>query len=136
VRAAQQGVRAQGASVKIKRIVSNIATSNVDKASAFYQEILGLKVLMDLGWIRTYGSSSKMTIQVSVMSEGGSGTPVPDMSIEVDDVEEALMRVRKAGIAIEYGPATEPWGVRRFYVRDPFGKLINILQHEQQAIAP
>ena len=123
-------VRAQGASVKVKRIVSNVATSDVDKANAFYQEILGLKVLMDLGWIRTYGSSSKMTIQVSVMSEGGSGTAVPDMSIQVDDVEEALMRVRKAGIAIEYGPATEPWGVRRFFVRDPFGKLINILQHE------
>jgi catechol 2,3-dioxygenase-like lactoylglutathione lyase family enzyme len=116
--------------VKIKRIVSNVATPDVDKANAFYREILGLKVLMDLGWIRTYGSSAKMTIQVSVMSEGGSGTAVPDISIEVDDVEEALVRVRKAGIAIEYGPATEPWGVRRFYVRDPFGKLINILQHE------
>ena len=116
--------------MKVKRIVSNIATSDVDKASTFYKGILGLKVLMDIGWIRTYGSSSKMTIQVSVMSEGGSGTAVPDMSIEVDNVEEALMRVRKAGIAIEYGPASEPWGVRRFYVRDPFGKLINILQHE------
>ena len=54
--------------MKVKRIVSNVATSDVDKASAFYKEILGLKVLMDLGWIRTYGSSSKMTIQVSVMS--------------------------------------------------------------------
>jgi len=116
--------------VKVKRIVSNVATSDVDKANAFYKEILGLKVLMDLGWIRTYGSSAKMTIQVSVMSEGGSSTAVPDMSIEVDDVEEALMRVRNAGIAIEYGPATEPWGVRRFFVRDPFGKLVNILQHE------
>ena len=116
--------------MKVKRIVPNVATPDVDKASAFYKEILGLKVLMDLGWIRTYGSSSNMTIQISVMSEGGSGTAVPDMSIEVDDVEEALTRVRKAGIAIEYGPATEPWGVRRFYVRDPFGKLINILQHE------
>jgi catechol 2,3-dioxygenase-like lactoylglutathione lyase family enzyme len=116
--------------VKIKRIVSNVATPDVDKANAFYREILGLKLLMDLGWIRTYGSSSKMTIQVSVMSEGGSGTAVPDMSIEVDNVEEALVRIRKAGIAIEYGPATEPWGVRRFYVRDPLGKLINILQHE------
>jgi catechol 2,3-dioxygenase-like lactoylglutathione lyase family enzyme len=116
--------------VKVRRIVSNVATSDVDKASAFYQEILGLKVLMDLGWIRTYGSSAKMTIQLSVMSEGGSGTPVPDLSIEVDNVEEALKRVRKAGIAVEYGPATEPWGVRRFFVRDPFGKLINILQHE------
>ena len=116
--------------MKVKRIVSNVATSDVDTANAFYKEILGLEVLMDLGWIRTYGAGAKMTIQVSVMSEGGSGTAVPDMSIEVDDIEEALVRVRKAGVAIEYGPATEPWGVRRFYVRDPFGKLINILQHE------
>ena len=116
--------------MKVNRIVSNVAASHVDKARVFYEEILGLEVLMDLGWIRTYGSSSKMTIQVSVMSEGGSGTAVPDMSIEVDNVEEALTRVRKAGIAIEYGPATEPRGVRRFYVRDPLGKLINILQHE------
>jgi catechol 2,3-dioxygenase-like lactoylglutathione lyase family enzyme len=116
--------------VKVKRIVANVAASDVEKANAFYKDVLGLKVLMDLGWIRTYGSSAKMTIQVSVMSEGGSGTAVPDISIEVDDVEEALMRVRKAGIAIEYGPATEPWGVRRFFVRDPFGKLVNILQHE------
>jgi catechol 2,3-dioxygenase-like lactoylglutathione lyase family enzyme len=116
--------------LKVKRIVSNVATSDINKAGTFYKDILGLEVLMDLGWIRTYGSSAKMTVQVSVMSEGGSGTPVPDMSIEVDDVEAALARVRKAGIAIEYGPADEPWGVRRFFVRDPFGKLINILQHE------
>ena len=115
--------------MKVNLIVSNVAASDVDKANAFYKEILGLTVLMDLGWIRTYGSSAKMTTQLSVMSEGGSGTAVPDLSIEVDDVEEALARVRKAGIAIEYGPATEPWGVRRFYVRDPFGKLVNILQH-------
>jgi len=52
------------------------------------------------------------------------------MSIEVDDIETALARVKKAGIPIEYSQESEPWGVRRFYVRDPFGKLINILQHE------
>jgi catechol 2,3-dioxygenase-like lactoylglutathione lyase family enzyme len=116
--------------MKVKRIVSNVAASDVEKATAFYKDVLGLEVLMDLGWIRTYGSGSKMTIQMSVMSEGGSGTAVPDISIEVDDVDEALSRVRKAGVAVEYGPAKEPWGVRRFFVRDPFGKLINILQHE------
>ena len=116
--------------MKVKRIVSNVAASDMDKANAFYKDFLGLEVLMDLGWIRTYGSSAKMAIQMSVMSEGGSGTPVPDLSIEVDDIEEALRKARKAGIAIEYGPATEPWGVRRFFVRDPFGKLVNVLQHE------
>lgn len=117
-------------SLKVNRIVSNVAAFNVEEASAFSHDILGLKLIMDLGWIRTYGSSSKMTIQVSVASEGGSGTAVPDISIEVDDLREALARVQKAGIPIEYGPTSEPWGVRRFYVRDPFGKLINILQHE------
>ena len=116
--------------MKVKRIVSNVASADIEKATAFYKNILGLKVLMDLGWIRTYGSNAKMTIQVSVMSEGGSGTAVPEMSIEVDDLDDALTRVREAEIAIEYGPASEPWGVRRFFVRDPFGKLINILQHE------
>ena len=71
-----------------------------------------------------------MAPQVSIATEGGSGTPVPDLSIEVDDLDEAAQRVLDAGLIIEYGPTTEAWGVRRFYIRDPFGKLINILQHE------
>jgi catechol 2,3-dioxygenase-like lactoylglutathione lyase family enzyme len=37
--------------------------------------------------------------------------------------------MRAAGFVVEYGPVTEPWGVTRFYVRDPFGHLVNILQH-------
>ena len=115
--------------MEVKRIVLNVAASDLQKADAFYKEVLGLQTLMDLGWIRTYGSGSTMPIQVSIASQGGSGTAVPDMSIEVDDVEDALRKVRKAGIPIEYGPATETWGVRRFFVRDPFGKLVNILQH-------
>ena len=56
---------------------------------------------------------------------------MPDISIEVDDVDAVLEKARAMGIGIEYGPADEPWGVRRFYVRDPFGKLINILSHVQ-----
>lgn len=115
--------------MKVKRIVANIATDDVAKAKQFYRDILGLDVLMDHGWLVTYGSAEKMTVQVGVATEGGSGTPVPDLSIEVDDVEEALQRMKKAKIRIEYGPADEPWSVRRFFVRDPFGKLVNILMH-------
>jgi catechol 2,3-dioxygenase-like lactoylglutathione lyase family enzyme len=113
----------------VKRIVANIAAENVAAARRFYQDILGLDLLMDHGWIATYGSSQKMSVQVSIASEGGSDTPVPDLSIEVDDLDTALQRMKKAKVAIEYGPASEPWGVRRFYVRDPFGRLINILMH-------
>jgi len=115
--------------MKVRRIVANIATAEPAAADAFYRDVLGLDLLMDHGWLRSLGSTEKMTVQVGIASQGGSGTPVPDLSIEVDDLSGVLARVRRAGIAIEYGPVDEPWGVRRFYVRDPFGKLVNLLQH-------
>ncbi|WP_159586347.1 VOC family protein [Chelativorans xinjiangense] len=115
--------------MKVKRIVANIGTEDVAAAQRFYGDVLGLDVLMDHGWIVTYGTREEARTQVSFAVEGGSGTPVPDLSIEVDDLEAALERVRKAGFAVEYGPADEPWGVRRFFVRDPFGRLVNILIH-------
>ncbi|MEO8737060.1 MAG: VOC family protein [Edaphobacter sp.] len=115
--------------MRVKRIVADIDTNNIAAAKVFYQDVLGLDLLMDHGWIATYGSREEMSIQISFASQGGSGTPTPDLSIEVDDLDTALERMRRAGFPIEYGPADEPWGVRRFYVRDPFGKLINILAH-------
>jgi catechol 2,3-dioxygenase-like lactoylglutathione lyase family enzyme len=115
--------------MQVKRIVANIAAADISAASRFYRDILGLEVLMDHGWIVTYGSSRKASVQIGIASEGGSGTPVPDLSIEVDDLDTALERMQDADVAIEYGPADEPWGVRRFYVRDPFGRLVNILMH-------
>ena len=115
--------------MKVKRIVTDIATPDPSAARRFYQEVLGLEVLMDQGWIVTYGSRKAMPVQISFAAHGGSGAPTPDLSIEVDDVDEALKRMKKAGFAIEYGPADEPWGVRRFFVRDPFGKLVNVLAH-------
>ena len=54
----------------------------------------------------------------------------PDLSIEVDNLDEIHQRAVAAGLSIEYGPTSVPWGVRRFYVRDPFGRLLNILAHE------
>ncbi|OHV71383.1 glyoxalase [Mesorhizobium sp. LCM 4577] len=115
--------------MKVRRIVANIETPDIAAAKRFYQDVLGLDVLTDQGWIPTCGSAETMTVQVSFMAEGGSGTPVPDLSIEVDDVDAALAGMKKAGFVVEYGPADEPWGVRRFYVRDPFGRLVNILAH-------
>lgn len=116
--------------MKIRRIVANVATPDPAQAEAFYGRVLGLDLLMDQGWIRTYGRADERVVQAGFMAEGGSGTPVPDLSIEVDDLDDALARVAEAAVPIEYGPVSEPWGVRRFFVRDPFGRLVNVLQHE------
>jgi catechol 2,3-dioxygenase-like lactoylglutathione lyase family enzyme len=115
--------------VAVKRIVANIAAGDITRAKAFYADLLGLRPVMDLGWIQTFAAETATVPQVSVATQGGTGTPVPDISIEVDNLDEVHQRIVAAGLRIEYGPIDEPWGVRRFYVRDPFGRLINVLAH-------
>ena len=118
----------------VKRIIANIAAPHPEAARAFYCDILGLEAVMDHGWIITFAAPAMNgRPQVSIASEGGSGTAVPDLSVEVDNLEEVQQRAEKAGLKVEYGPTDEPWGVRRFYVRDPFGRLINVLSHSGAA---
>jgi catechol 2,3-dioxygenase-like lactoylglutathione lyase family enzyme len=113
----------------VRRIVANISAADPDRARAFYEKLLDLKVVMDHGWILTFASEASAAPQLSIASEGGSGTPVPDLSIEVDDVDEIYQRAKSAELEIAYDIVDEPWGVRRFYVRDPFGRILNILSH-------
>ena len=115
----------------VQRIVANMATDRFESVKAFYCGILEMKIVMDLGWIVTLASGAPSTPQLSFAHEGGSGTPVPDLSIEVDNLDEVHQRALAAGFPIEYGLVTEPWGVRRFYMRDPVGRLLNILSHRQ-----
>jgi catechol 2,3-dioxygenase-like lactoylglutathione lyase family enzyme len=113
----------------VRRIVANIATPDPRKAHRFYGEVLGLEIVMDHGWIVTFADEGQSAPQVSFASEGGSGTPVPDLSVEVDDVDDVYRHAVAAGFEITYAITDEPWGVRRFFVRDPFGKIVNILSH-------
>lgn len=113
----------------VLRIVANLACDDPSALGAFYADLLGLTVVMDHGFITTLAGPGSAPVQLSFASEGGSGTDVPALSIEVDDLDGVLARAGQLGFAPVYGPVTEPWGVRRFYLRDPAGTLINILSH-------
>ena len=113
----------------VLRITANIAHPDPAQVADFYRQVLGLQVAMDMGWIVTLAGEGPGPIQLSTMSEGGSGTPVPPLSVEVDDLDGVLDRARSLGHAPEYGPVDEPWGVRRAFLRDPAGTLVNVLVH-------
>jgi hypothetical protein len=91
--------------MQVKRIIANVATPDPSAVDEFYRDILGLDLAMDHGWIRTYAGAAKMTVQVSFASEGGSNTPVSDLSIEVDDLDEALRRVQASASRWSTGPS-------------------------------
>lgn len=115
--------------MSVKRIVSDISSLDPELGHEFYGAFLELDLVMDQGWIRTYASKSDAPVQISIAAHGGSGTQTPDLSIEVEDVDTYYQRAIALGYDIIYPLTDEPWQVRRFYVRDPFGKVINILSH-------
>src|SRR5215472_7066084 len=88
----------------VKRIVPNIASDQLDKAKSFYAEMLDMDVVMDLGWIVMFAAASNANPQVSVATEGGSGTSVPDLSVEVDNFDEVLLRLRRSGLPSNMDP--------------------------------
>ena len=114
----------------VRRIVPNLHAPDPARARAFYADLLGLEAVMDHGWIVTFADThATMAPLVSIATEGGSGTPVPALSIEVDDADAVHARALSLGLEIVYPLVDEPWGVRRFHVRDPFGNVVNILAH-------
>ena len=114
----------------VKRIVANMLTAEPALAKPFYGDIFDMHPVMDHGWIQTLAADGAPAgPQLSFASEGGAGAPVTDLSIEVEDLDAILSRVAAAGLPIVYGPVEEPWGVRRFFLRDPYGRLVNVLAH-------
>lgn len=116
----------------LRRVVHHVHAAEVRAAEKFYADIFGMKVLMDAGHIVFYGADGTGPIQLAVSSSGGAGAPSPDITIEVDDLDQVLSNCRRDGIALEYGPSDESWGVRRFYIRDPHGTLINVMTHTER----
>jgi predicted enzyme related to lactoylglutathione lyase len=113
----------------VKRIKPNILSERLDESSAFYTDVIGLDGRDGLDWILFFGTDRR-EVQLSVMKLDVKAHIHPDVSIEVDDVDEVYERARAAGAEIVYPITDEEWGLRRFFVRDPNGAVINVTQHE------
>ena len=113
----------------VRRIVPDLHAEDPRAGAAFYAEVLGLEVAMDLGWIVTYAEPGNPAAQLSVMSHDATAAVVADVSVEVEDVDAAHAAALARGDEIVHPLTDEPWGVRRFFVREPHGKVINVLGH-------
>jgi predicted enzyme related to lactoylglutathione lyase len=113
----------------VRRVVPNFHSSDPAAGRAFYEEVLGLEVAMDMGWIVTFAAPGNPTAQISVMADDATAPVHPDASVEVDDVDAAHAAAQRLGYEILHPLTDEPWGVRRFFVREPHGKVVNVLSH-------
>ena len=114
-----------------KRIVPDITSDRMDESRKFYSEFLGLQLAMDMGWVLTFVSPTNPTAQITLMQASTSSVPNPNLSIEVDDVDAVHAKAAELGLQIVYPLTNEPWGVRRFFVTDPNGVVVNVMSHRK-----
>jgi catechol 2,3-dioxygenase-like lactoylglutathione lyase family enzyme len=121
--------------VTIQRTVPNIKSVCPQQSREFYVDVLGFEVAMEKDEIITFASPQHPMVQLSVVRQDASIGPHPSVSIEVDDVDVVYAKAIGQGLTIVYPLTDEPWGVRRFFVHDPNGAVINILSHVSPALS-
>jgi len=117
--------------MSIRRVVPDITCNQIHESRKFYTEFLGFDVAMDMDWVVTLVSPSNPTAQITLVQETGSAEPQPNMTIEIDDVDAVHAKAVGLGLKIVYRLTDEPWGVRRFFVTDPNGVVINVMNHQK-----
>ncbi|MGH3099255.1 MAG: VOC family protein [Streptosporangiales bacterium] len=116
--------------MSVRRIVPYAEGTNLPASQAFYAEVLGLEVAMD-DPVLGLTSPDNPTAQV-LIPPVGMDDPQPRFGVDVGDpaaVDAAHAAAVERGLSIVYPIRNEPWGVRRFFVEDPGGTIVNVLAH-------
>lgn len=115
------------------RIVPYIESADFDAMKAFYVGVLGLEVAMEEPGSAFLGLASPDNRSAQILVAAvAAGQSLPRLGIDVGDaaaVDRVLAAAIEAGSEVVYPVTDEPWGIRRFFVRDPSGAVVSILGH-------
>lgn len=114
----------------VRRILPYADGENLAASRDFYVDVLGLDVAME-DPVLCLTSPGEPAAQVIVLPPGAEN-PQPRFGIDMghpDAVDATHAEAVRRGLPIVYPLTDEPWGVRRFFLRDPSGTTVNILAH-------
>jgi catechol 2,3-dioxygenase-like lactoylglutathione lyase family enzyme len=110
------------------RVTTDLSVPDIDGARSFYRDYLGLdEEDLGLDWVVRFVVPSSGE-HVQLVSRDRTASENPSITVKVDDVDDAYAAARGGGYDIVHPLTTEPWGIRRFFVRAPDGTVLNIAQ--------
>jgi predicted enzyme related to lactoylglutathione lyase len=111
------------------RVTTDLTVPDIEEAMAFYGDYLGLDSEdMGLDWVTRFVVPSSGE-HIQLVSRDATAPENPLVTVKVDDVDVASAEARRRGYEVVHPLTTEPWGIRRFFVRAPDGTVLNIAQH-------
>jgi catechol 2,3-dioxygenase-like lactoylglutathione lyase family enzyme len=116
--------------MQVNRIIADLPVSDIDASRRFYTELFGLSLEeFNLGWVARF-TSPDTGAHLQVVTADATAPEAPIISVLTPDVDAAYAEAQQLGVEIVHPLTTEAWGVRRFFVRDPDGNVLNILQDQ------
>lgn len=117
--------------MRVHSIIADLPVADLAAAHRFYADYLGLSVEeFNLGWVARL-TSPETGAHLQVVTRDATAPRDAVISVKVDDVDEAYAEARRRGFEIVHPLTEEEWGVRRFFVRDPDGNVLNIVAHKE-----
>jgi catechol 2,3-dioxygenase-like lactoylglutathione lyase family enzyme len=116
--------------VTVVRIHPYPSGDDIAGSRDFYLGVLGLEVAME-DPVLCLRSPTNPSAQV-ILEPPGFENPQPSLGVELADpdaVDQAHADALARGLRVVYPLTDEPWGVRRFFVEDPGGTVVNVLAH-------
>jgi catechol 2,3-dioxygenase-like lactoylglutathione lyase family enzyme len=113
----------------VRRIIPYHESPDFEATRGFYARVLGLEEGSFGGGYIGFGAGQAQVL----FAPPGVEPQLPDMGVDVgsrEALDAAHAHALRDGHEVMYGPVDEPWGVRRFFVRDPNGVVISVLSHE------
>jgi catechol 2,3-dioxygenase-like lactoylglutathione lyase family enzyme len=114
----------------VRRIVAYAGGGQIAASRDFYVEVLGMRVSME-DPVLDLQSPENPTAEVIIGAQEMQDAQ-PSFGIDVGEpaaVDAAHAEAVRRGLRVVYSLRDEPWGVRRFFVEDPGGTIINVLAH-------
>jgi uncharacterized glyoxalase superfamily protein PhnB len=84
----------------------------------------------NMGWVARFQSPDGRAV-VQLVTRDATAPEDSVISVAVgDSIDEAYEETKRRGFEIVHPLTTEPWGIRRFFVRAPDGNVINVNSHK------
>ena len=122
--------------MKIRDRYPIVVTEHKVACRDFWQRYLGLDVLFDSDWFVLLGDAQQGSVVAFMSPDHPSAPPGPDtfsglgmcLEIEVEDARQALADFQSRGGAVASPLSDEPFGQRRFGLRDPSGLWVDVVE--------
>lgn len=119
-----------------------ITVKNTGPSRDFFVKHFGLDVIFEASWVTMLGDGKTGKIALGLMTaDHPTNPPGPEVfdgkgmlvTVQVADAAKAANELKANGAAIFYDVHDEPWGQRRFALRDPAGILVDVVEQTEPA---